>query len=176
MVCACLRPWSEAWRNSSRFNKEFAKIKKMETQPAHFLLLLALMAPALARASCGDDTTAKEEAKMVERINQRYDDFFSRQHELEADRERREKESGEIKELRQQIVAEHEKARADYVKNRKKAVVDPRLEKEWNESEMAWKEQNKMARNCFVRSRDAVRVIEKKGRRIPGNREYDLDE
>ena len=184
-----MRLKSKHERNSPRFNKEFAKIKGMDRESAHnsgFLFALTLWASLLGLPNafaapstpiCADETTAAEEKQMVERINDRYDDFFRRQHEIEAEREMRGREAGEIKKVRAKIREEHENARREYVKNRPpKRKEDPKLEQEWLEQERAWKEQNKMARNCLVRSKDELKAIEKKGRQIPEMKEYDLDE
>lgn len=113
---------------------------------------------------------------MVERINERYDDFFRRQHEIERRDVEREKDAQDIKKVRAQHDQEMEKAREQYVKSRKQTVVDPHLEQAWNEEQKMWKKKNQEARNCYVRTRDEVETIEKKGRRIPENKEYDLDE
>lgn len=179
LVGIFLGPRSGERRDPSRFNKEFAKIKKMATVSAntiYFFLLITVLVPGLSRAECGDETSAKEEKRMVERINDRYDDFFKRQHEIEAKQEMREKDSGDIKKFRAQQKETNEQARQEFVKNRKPRVVDPKLEEHWLEQDKAWKEQNKVARNCYVRSKEAVKNVEKKGRRIPEMKEYGLDE
>lgn len=174
----------------NRFNKEFAKIKEMDTESTNILRfslaatvwisLLGLpnaLAVPTATPVCGDETSHAEEKRRVERLNERYDDFYKRRSEMEANEELRERNADEIKKLRAQYAEGHEKARQEFVKNRKpKEKEDPRLEQEWLEQEQARKEMNKMARNCFVRSKEDLKAIEKKGRRIPEMKEYDLDE
>ena len=113
---------------------------------------------------------------MVERINQRYDDFFRRQVALEEQSRRREREAGEIKLVRKQQAVAHEVARADYVKSRKKTVVDPRLEHEWNEHQQEWKELNQLDRVRYVTKKQVIENMQKRGRRIPGKLEYELED
>ena len=112
----------------------------------------------------------------IERINQRYDDFFRRQRELEKRDAERVLKSGEVKRARVAREAMLEEARASYVKSRKKVSENPRLEAEWNEHEKEWVESNKAARSRFVQKKQTVENMQKKGRRIPGNQEYDLED
>ena len=126
--------------------------------------------------NCGAEDTFDDTKALVGNINQRYDDFFRRLREVDEREQMRESEASEIKRLRQQHAEQVEAARSDYVKSRKKQVIDPKLEQDWNHQEEQWVEQNKMARHRFVMKKQELENVLKRGRRIPENLEYDLQE
>lgn len=135
--------------------------------------------PFVSAALCGAEATSpgeEETQSTIERINARYDDFFRRQRELQKRDEQRAQKAGEVKRQRRERQEILEEARASYVKSRKKAVEDPRLEKRWLAQDKEWVERNKMARARYVQKKQAVENIQKRGRRIPGNQEYDLED
>lgn len=141
-----------------------------------FTMLVVILLPLGAGAAdCGSEDTAETRA-MVERINQRYDDFFRRQRELDETDQRRERDSQEIKATRLDHSRQVELTRQEYVKNRKITVVDPRLERDWLAEDKAWKDQIKNSRRCYAERKRALEAIERRGRRIPGNLEFGLEE
>lgn len=125
---------------------------------------------------CGAEATDQETRQMVERINERYDDFYRRQREDEELAIKRDQAAKDINAIRLEQQKAMEKARETYVKERKLEAPNPQWEQEWNQQQQAWKEQNKMAGQRYVRERDFVESIERKGRMIPQMKEYDLDE
>ena len=161
-----------SYTNSSRFSKESAKIKMMGLICRFLSLFLAVF----LSSNCGAEATEDDLSPMVERINQRYDDFYRRQHQTAAEDQKRELEAAEIKKQRMDHEANLEKQRQEYVKARKKIVEDPRLEKAWLEQQQALAEQNKMAGRRFVQKRNAIDAIERRGRRVPEKKEYDLED
>ncbi|MGZ3722113.1 MAG: hypothetical protein ACXVA9_04230, partial [Bdellovibrionales bacterium] len=159
-----------------RFSKRSAKIKRMDKVYHAFPYLIALLLPLLLSAHCGAEATDEDAKAMVERSNQRCDDFFRYRRELEETDRRREKDAGEIKKVR----AEHDKvielARQEYVKNRKKTIVDPRLEKDHDDQELAWKEHIKIAGKRYVQQKASADAIARRGCRVPEMKEYDLED
>jgi hypothetical protein len=138
----------------------------------YFSLMLSLLIPH----HCGAEATDDDQSPMVERINQRYDDFFRRQRAMEEEERQRDKKANEIKRVREEHEKRIEEARREYVKSRRKVVEDPRLEQQWLEHEKDVKQQNDQFRKRYVKRRDAVEAIRRKGRRIPEMKEYDLEE
>lgn len=156
----------------SLFNKRSAKIKYM----VHMLVLLSLFhtTPALA-IECDAKATASS-AKMVERINQRYDDFFRYQRQVEERERSRNKGRGENKIALEKHEKRIEAARQEYVKNRRPKPDRSDLEAK---AEQERKERNakmEVARRCFVQQQSAEESLLKRGRMIPGNQEFDLQE
>lgn len=139
---------------------------------------IAVLLPILLLFSLSAKAAAPEdEAKaMVERSNQRCDDFFRYRRELEQMDARREKGSQEIKKVRAAHDAALEAARKEYVKNRKKSVPDPRLEKEYDEQAKGWIEANKLAGKRYAERKAQVEAITRKGCRVPEMKEYDLED
>lgn len=113
---------------------------------------------------------------MVERINQRYDDFFRRQRLLQEIDATREREAELIKLQRQKERQANELARQEYVKSRKKVIPDPRWEREWEEQQKAWIEQIKLAGRRYSQKKQYLEDVESKGRRIPGKIEYQIED
>lgn len=119
----------------------------------------------------------EDEAKaMVERSNERCDDFFRYRRELEQMDAKREKDSQKIKQVRAAHDAALEAARKEYVKNRKKSVPDPRLEKEYNEQVKEHIEAQKLAGKRYAERKAQVEAITRKGCRVPEMKEYDLED
>lgn len=142
----------------------------------HLFVFLSLIhaVPALA-IQCDAKATASS-VKMVERINQRHDDFFRYQRHLEEREIARNKGRGENK----VVLAKHEKrleaARQEYIKNRRPKPDRSDLEAK---SENERKERNaklELARRCYVQQQSAEEALLKRGRMIPGNQEFDLEE
>ena len=140
---------------------------------AYFLLLVGSL---VVSSHCGAEATDEEEQAMVLRGNQRCDDFYRYQRERAEADVRREKDAQEIKRFRTEHGQMLELARRDYVKNRKATVVDPRLEKEYNDQDLAWKEQMKIARKRYAQRKAAVAAASRKGCHVPENKEYDLED
>jgi hypothetical protein len=140
---------------------------------AFVILLPLLLAGAI---QCGADGLETDAKAMVERSNQRCDDFFRYRRSLEEADARREKDAQEIKKVRSAHDAQIEAARQEYVRNRKKMIPDPRLEKEADDATKAWIEQNKMAGKRYAQEKAKADAISRRGCRVPEMKEYDLDE
>ena len=134
------------------------------------------MGPSAAALECAEEGSEAELSHMVDRINQRYDDFFKRQRELEEKDLRREKERDEIKQVRLDHEIQLELARKEYIKARKVTVIDPALERHWEAEQKAQREQNLMDARCYALRRSKVESFRSRGRRIPENKEYDLED
>jgi cell division protein FtsB len=141
-----------------------------------FAYFVAMLLPLLLSAQCGAQATDEDAKAMVERSNQRCDDFYRYRRELEEIDRRREKDAGEIKKLRSEHDQAIELARQEYVKNRKKTIVDPRLEKEHDEQELAWREHIKIAEKRYAQQKASADAIARRGCRVPEMKEYDLED
>lgn len=161
---------------SSRFNKRSAKIKKMDKIYLGIHIFITMLLSILLSAECGAQATDEDAKAMVERSNRRCDDFFRYRRELEETDLRREKNADEIKKVRSNHDQVIELARQEYVKNRKKTLVDPNLEKAHDDEEKAWKEQNKIAGKRYVQRKAEVESIVRRGCRVPELQEYDLED
>lgn len=141
-----------------------------------FAYLIVMLATLLLSAQCGAQATEEDAKAMVERSNQRCDDFYRYRRELEETDRRREKDADDIKKVRADHDHTNELARQEYVKNRKKTLVDPRLEKEHDEQELAYREQMKIAGKRYAQQKAAVEAIVRRGCRVPEMKEYDLED
>jgi hypothetical protein len=131
------------------------------------------LGPSLSYGAADIDEEGKA---MVERSNQRCDDFYRYRREMEEADTRREKDAQAIKKVRAEHDKEMELAREQYVKNRKKMIPDPRLEKEHDEQELAWKERLKIAGKHYAQRKAAVDATARRGCRVPPMLEYDLED
>lgn len=141
------------------------------------MLALILMFPHLAWAAfqCDSKDTGQEE--MIERINKRYDDFFRHQR-MEVERTRdRQKDRGQNHRERLAHEAQMERARLAYLKSHRaapdqEAKMEAEMEKRRKERNAA----NEAARSCYVQSQLRAEKLLKRGRMIPGNLEYHLED
>jgi hypothetical protein len=139
-------------------------------------LVLCILVSLLRPLQCGAEATDSDERAMVERINERYDDFFRRQSELDELNAKREREAQEIKKVRSEHEKEVEEARRLYVLSRRKAVEDPRLEQQWEEQQKQAKQEMDQDRRRYVKEKKTVEDIVRRGRHIDENKEYDIED
>ncbi len=139
-------------------------------------LLIALLNPFTATALVCDTAETERAHREVERINQRYEDFFRYQRQLEE--HTREVEAGAPQVKIQQEIREKEleRARRQYRSVPKDYAREEALRIEWEKSQKDRVKQIELARLCEVQQRDAAEQILKKGRKIPELKEFDLEE
>ncbi len=113
--------------------------------------------------------------EMVERINQRYDDFFRYHREMEERMARFEVGRGERKAAEKRYYDELERARVEYVKNKKAKDSTEHLRVQWEREEKERREKMEMFRQRHVRARDEIERHLLRGRKIPELKEYDLE-
>jgi hypothetical protein len=114
---------------------------------------------------------------MIERINRRYDDFFRYEHEQEVRDRKRELSRGENREHLQAREKALEKARLEYLKHRRPPVDhDAKIEAEMLKNTKARAARLEAARQCFVQQELRAEAALKRGRQIPGNKEYDIED
>lgn len=141
----------------------------------HLLIVLGLFHATAPAQECAPEDTGVSGQKMVERINERYDDFFRYQrHQEERDRERN-KGRGENKARLAQREKQIEKARQEYVRNRRPPPDRRDLEAQFEAAQKKRVAKNEAARRCYVQQRQKAEQILKRGRLIPGNLEYQLE-
>lgn len=158
------------------FNKGSANIKSMLVSDLIILTLITMTNLAEASApSCG----AKDGAdvnRMVERINKRYDDFFRYKQHIEERERSRNVGRGENKARLQAHEKEIERARQLYIKTRRPPPDTREAEKQFEDEYKARLAKIEQARRCYVMERDHAEQFLLKGRKIPENKEYDLEE
>lgn len=113
-------------------------------------------------------------AERLECGNERYEDFFKRQHDKEKQEQLRAQSADEIKGVRRERIEKMNEARREY--KREKTVEDPNLEREWNEQAKAWKDQNDLARRRFVDRREAQKKSQCRSLNVPEMKEYELED
>lgn len=144
----------------------------MDRWSQRILLTLALFVPgALAGAEDSRDVKV-----MVERINERYDDFF-RVHDLQEKREERlmagrEDRRGELRRRQQEM----EKARLSFVQARRPRASDEPLRLRWEAEQKGRREEIELLRRRYVEKRDTAEQYLLKGRAIPALQEFDLQD
>jgi cupin superfamily acireductone dioxygenase involved in methionine salvage len=139
------------------------------------LILVLLMFSSLM---CGAEATQQNVLSvqdMVERINQRYDDFFRYHRGMEERAKRFEHGRGERKAAEKAHYDSLERARQRYVETKKPRNSDEPLRIQWEKEEKERKEKFEMYRQRHVRTRDEVERYLLKGRKIPELKEYDLE-
>lgn len=141
----------------------------------HLVLILSLLSGISAGASqCEvDNADAK---RTVERINERYDDFFRVQKAREEREKRMESSKENLREKRLARERELEIARLEFVKNRRPKPDDSHLQAQFEAQMKARNQKIEAMRQCYVRNKNAAEQILKRGRAIPGLIEYDLED
>jgi hypothetical protein len=128
---------------------------------------------AYAVPKCDSKVTGAD----IDRINKRYDDFFRYRRQLEERDRAREKGRGDLHKGEQAREKALEKARLAYLKNRRPAPDhEAKYEAEMLRHQKERKDELEAARRCYVESQDKAEKLLKRGRMIPGNAEYDLED
>lgn len=137
--------------------------------------LASAMNPAAAADKCPDVDQAEGD-RLVHGLNERHDDFFRYRRYLEGREKSMEKGRGENR----TFLAEHERklemARKDYLKNRR-----PRPDTTAQESAAEREHKQRLARNedarrCYVLQRARLDALMNRGRKVPEDLEYNLNE
>lgn len=140
------------------------------------LLVLSLFSSGARALSVRcDDKGTSGGSQMVERINQRYDDFFRYHRHLEERQAARDKGRAELKGRHEAREHEMERARLAYVKNRRPAPDTAEMEARYNLKEKQRQIALEAARECYVQQKTHAEQILIRGRMIPANKEYELD-
>ena len=113
---------------------------------------------------------------MVERINQRYDDFYRYHRELEERNSLLEQGRGDRKATEKAYYDKLERAREDYVQTKKPRQSLEPLRAGWEQQEKERREKQEMNRQRHVHSRDELEKYLIKGRKIPELKEYGLED
>ena len=113
---------------------------------------------------------------LIQRLNERYDDFFKHQREQEEWDQRRDVGREKIKEVREAHKEQLERAREEYVQSRRAKPDDKAAYQKWLANEAAWKEKLDVARRKLVEKRNTVEDLRRRGRSIPPLKEYDLED
>lgn len=135
-------------------------------------LLLVFLPQFAVAVVCKDPTGGQG---VVDRLNQRYDDFERYHRNREARLELLQKSAPDVKKAREEHKKRLEKARLEYVRVPKDKNREAILERAW---EAEQKERQKLleeSRACYVHEQNVREQWLKRGRAIPGNMEYDLD-
>jgi hypothetical protein len=137
-------------------------------------LFLLIPLPALSQQCDTKDTASGE--KMVERINRRYDDFFRYQEHLEEREHMRNKGRGENRAKLEAHEKKIEQARQEYIKNRRPKPDSSELEAKAEADKKQRSARIEVARRCYLQQRAHAEALLKRGRTIPENKEYELED
>lgn len=136
-------------------------------------LFLIFSLPLHASECVQNDTDAK---RTVERINERYDDFFRVQRARRERESRMESSKENLREKRLARERELELARREFIKNRRPKPDDTHLQVQF-EAQLKERERKREGlRECYVKNRNAAEQILKRGRSIPGLVEFGLED
>ncbi len=138
------------------------------------LVFIWLFAPFTHALTC--DLSGPEAAARVEKVNQRYDDFFRVQYEREERLRELEKGVPLVKAERQRHEQRLNEARKAYRAIKKDHAREEALRIEWEKSQKERARKLELARLCEVQQRRAVEQAIKKGRQIPPLKEFDLED
>jgi len=138
------------------------------------LILLLFSAPAPA-ATC-DDVDMERLEKEIERINRRYDDFFTYEERREKHLQRLQDGVPEAKAIRETREKELERARQAYRAVPKDYAKEEAMRIEWEARQKEKAKQMEANRLCEVQQRQKALAILKRGRKIPELKEFDLEE
>ncbi len=123
------------------------------------------------------DTAELERAhREVERLHQRYDDFFRYEKMKEEHQREIEAAAPEVKIQKEIREKELERARREYRAVPKDYAREEALRIEWEKSQKDRVKQIELARLCEVQQREAAEQILRKGRKVPELKEFDLEE
>lgn len=140
------------------------------------VVLLQFMHVSAGATSCdGKDTPAGGE-HLVERLNRRYDDFFRYRDHLEEREVARNRGRGERREFLDARAAKLEKARVEYIKNRRPKPDTHEEELKAEAAQKARFAKLEEARRCYVEQQRKVDHLVKRGRAIPEAKEFDLED
>ncbi len=112
--------------------------------------------------------------RLLELLNQRYEDFFVQERELEAWHRLRRSGAQEIERERIRYEREAEAARLQYIRERKAAPDMSTFEREYERQVKAREEAHKKERELYVRRREALQRTEARARKIPPEVELKL--
>ncbi|MGE4132648.1 MAG: hypothetical protein AB7F86_13475 [Bdellovibrionales bacterium] len=119
---------------------------------------------------------AGDGSDIIRNLNRRYDDFFAYKEAKERRLERINRASGEVKAWRETREVALERARQEYTRIPKDYAREEALRIKWEAEQKERAHQLELARLCEVQQRDAAGQLLKKGRQVPGLKEFDLEE
>lgn len=142
----------------------------------HLLMLLTFLPVAgFADAPCASQDPAAD-ARAVQRINQRHDDFYRYREHLEEREALRSRGRGENKGALEARDKRLEQARLEYIRNQRPKPDTTALEDKYEQDRRARLARLEKARACYVEGEAKSEGLLKRGRMIPESQEYDLDE
>lgn len=125
--------------------------------------------------ACGEDPAARDKYS-AESINERYDDFFRRRRQDETRERERERGREEIRDRGDARTRDLELARREYIRIRRPSPDTAAAEGEWEQTRKARAARVESARRCYVTRKNQAEGALARGRQIPANAEFGLDE
>lgn len=124
---------------------------------------------------CFPCLAADEEDWRLNRLNERYEDFYAhRKSDATYDLVRKAG-AQEVSQQRQKWDAEMSRARADFVRNRKPPPDAGPFLREWSAEHDRADREEEASRRQYVEVVNRIERLERKGKHIPGYVEYDLE-
>lgn len=118
---------------------------------------------------------ASEESWRLERMSERYEDFFKRLKDIESYNDHREAGAEEVVKERRAWVQKMETARQDYVNNKKAPPDQTAAHNAWLAEQEKWHKDHETGREQYVEVKNHVELIQRSSKRIPEDVEYDIE-
>jgi hypothetical protein len=143
---------------------------------ALWAFLIGLNSWGATGVQCSPEEAQGGGPKMVERINQRYDDFYRYRHDLEVRDEERRKGVADVHAKREIHEKEMERALRDYEVHVRPRPDTSKLEAAYLAEQKQRDARLEAARECYVQQKEHALRLESHGRRIPEKLEYDIED
>lgn len=131
---------------------------------------IGVTSPAMAEGGLARDNEYKQ---MLDQLNRRYEGFFI--HENEKQRWDRNRRSGasEAKQKRRAEKDKRERARKNFVRTPPPDMEPAR--RQWEANQEKLEQEREQKRKQYVKKRDEIEKVRDSARKIPANKELELD-
>jgi hypothetical protein len=137
--------------------------------------LVPFLAVIFVGSAASVSLAESDEDWRIQRLNERYDDFFARRKADAAYNRERQVGSSEVKKERQKWDSEMNRARVDFIVHRPPpADLGPALT-EWNKEHDRQEQEAQHAERRYSDFQHRLEMIEAKAKHIPDNVEYNLE-
>ncbi len=153
------------------FSRESAKIKAMSI----WFTALSIWVAQSHGVQC-ESKDVEAHGREIERIDQRYQDFFKEREHLEG---RIQEMNQGVNEVRAERLARQKRldqARQEYRVSPRNQAREDALQAQWEREQKARTAEFEQKRLCEVQQRDRAKTILQRGKKIPEMKEFDLEE
>lgn len=121
------------------------------------------------------ESQEQEYRRMVEELNERYEDFFVHEQENKRYYEEVRRGAPEVREFRKAELRQQDVARQEHIANRQAKPDTTELERLWNADQEKDRRQAEVYRKDYVEERESVERIRNSARKIPENKDAGLE-